>query len=342
MRVKRKRNIIIIFSIFICLTACTNKNELREYEGLWTLDGRTWDDIVDYGGAALHISFDLQNQMILSYSCIQETTGYVAELDAVACEAAEEVNYHFSDDGRGNSGILHLTFLDNKIKAEIKNLIFSEEGSSLFSLIGGELYRESSEVRETAFQKKNQAEANQIDTNIMEISKEVLRHNIIEAGKDEKTEFSPQGINPKQSFYVDLNDWNEVRFVTWEPDLQSEQNETEAMNSDVRFYLLDDKGEVSYEFPGEEESGYSKTGSFAGVEAVSFTDCDGDGLLDVIIIISYADKSSEEKMTVYQKCRIYIASDQNGKDFYIDKKLSEKVNNSKNCKTIGEIIKFLD
>lgn len=50
-------------------------------------------------------------------------------------------------------------------------------------------------------------------------------------------------IIEEQSFQVELNDWGEVRFVSYEP-APSERE----MHEDVTFYLLKDD-EILYQFP---------------------------------------------------------------------------------------------
>ena len=84
-------------------------------------------------------------------------------------------------------------------------------------------------------------------------------------------------ILEEQSFQVELNDWGEVRFVSYEPTL-SERDRDE----DVTFYLLKDK-EILYQFPYIGEGHTSNYGNYWDVKFVMFTDTNGDGKEDVVI-----------------------------------------------------------
>ena len=83
-----------------------------------------------------------------------------------------------------------------------------------------------------------------------------------------------EGMIAEQSFEVELDDWGNVLFVSAAP----------ADNKGEPHFVLVKGGSIVYTFP---ESRFPGSDDFVEVSAVAFTDYNGDGKKDVIVIIKY-------------------------------------------------------
>ena len=124
-------------------------------------------------------------------------------------------------------------------------------------------------------------------------------------------------ILEEQSFQVKLNDWGEVRFVSYEPDHTGE-NPLE----DVTFYLLRGE-EILYQFPyiGTEDT--SDYGMYYDVKFVMFTDTNADGKEDVVIGAEYMTGAGPQGAIPHVVVRIY---ENYGDHFTYNEGFSDKIN----------------
>ena len=121
----------------------------------------------------------------------------------------------------------------------------------------------------------------------------------------------------EQSFEVDLNDWGEVRFVSYLPTY-------DTLWEDVSFVLAKDN-QIVYHFPAYFENNSTENnsvGMFDSVEAVGFHDIDGDGAKDVIVIVNYVTGAGPQGMIPRKTIRIF--SSQN-KGFVIQHDLIDEL-----------------
>ena len=121
----------------------------------------------------------------------------------------------------------------------------------------------------------------------------------------------------EQSFEVDLNDWGEVRFVSYLPTY-------DTLWEDVSFVLAKDN-QIVYHFPAYFENNSTENnsvGMFDSVEAVGFHDIDGDGAKDVIVIVNYVTGAGPQGMIPRKIIRIF--SSQN-KGFVIQHDLIDEL-----------------
>lgn len=123
-----------------------------------------------------------------------------------------------------------------------------------------------------------------------------------------QTSLEQERIIQDQSFNVDLNEWGNVEFVSYEP-------EPDINLDDVSFYLMKDN-QVIYEFPYycEENNSGNYFGLFYHVEAVGFRDLNNDEKDDIIIIISYIPGAGPEGAVPRLHTRIFLAEENS---FYV-------------------------
>lgn len=125
-------------------------------------------------------------------------------------------------------------------------------------------------------------------------------------------------IIDEQSFLVELNDWGEVKFVSYKPDLAEGADPQE----DVSFYLLKDE-KILYQFPyisADHTSGY---GMYYDVKFVMFTDTNADEKEDVVIGAEYMTGAGPQGAIPHTVVRIY---EDYGNYFTYNEGLSEKIN----------------
>lgn len=139
-----------------------------------------------------------------------------------------------------------------------------------------------------------------------------------DTGSDNKVgNLDENRIISDQSFQTELDDWRDVRFVSYSP---KEDSDFE----DVSFYLMKDN-KVVYSFPyyGENNKTDQYAGLFDSVESVAFQDVNGDNLRDVIVIINYITGAGPQGMEPRPKVRIFLADK---KDFILAKEMTDDVN----------------
>lgn len=108
-----------------------------------------------------------------------------------------------------------------------------------------------------------------------------------------------------QTFDVEMAPFGKVTFAAYEPD--TERNPY----CDVTFSVIKD-GSCATTLPGMngEWNMLAAAESFCSVEAVSFTDYNGDGYTDVIAIINYSYVQGPDAGTGYTQARIYTGHEE--------------------------------
>ena len=204
-----------------------------------------------------------------------------------------ELYFDYADDEWGNSGTLHIQFLSDSIYVEILNYKKADNGSD-YGINGSfELIREKEDIED----KENIPE---------EISSDHVQDKLDE-----------ERIIEEQSFQIELNDWGEVRFVSYEP------TPSERVHEDVTFYLLKDD-EILYQFPYISKRPTNGMGYFWDVKFVMFTDTNADGKEDVVIGAEYMTGAGPQGAVPHVAVRIY---EDCGDYFTYNEELSDKINN---------------
>ncbi len=155
-----KHKMYIISMVAICLlTGCGNSNmeqndggiqdsiNFSEYSGYWSYEGKTHEQILAEGGIGLSCTITGNNQFSGLLFSQQEITGRLALIEDISGEIEQaELYFDYTDDGWGNSGTLHIQFLDDSIHVEVLDDKNADNDSDYG--IGGsfELIRENEDI----------------------------------------------------------------------------------------------------------------------------------------------------------------------------------------------------
>ncbi len=137
------------------------------------------------------------------------------------------------------------------------------------------------------------------------------------SGDQEQAKLDEERIIEEQSFQIELNDWGEVRFVSY--DLAPLER---YPDEDVTFYLLKDD-EILYRFPYIGEGHRSGYGLFCDVKFVMFMDTNADGKEDVVIGAEYMTGAGPQGAIPHVRVRIY---EDYGDYFTYNGELSDEIN----------------
>ncbi|WP_018751228.1 hypothetical protein [Paenibacillus sanguinis] len=183
-----KKKIQIIFFlllIILSLTGCIPEETEADYSiynGYWSVDGLSHEEIVTLGGAELNGSIEEKNVFKGSIFTQQASTQRFARIANITGEITDnKLSYHFTDDGFGNSGTLQFQFSKDSINVEVSDYHMSDKNASGYGISGAYVF-----IRE--------------------------QQDIDRANKDElRNDFT---IISEQSFQVELNEWGKVNFVS--------------------------------------------------------------------------------------------------------------------------------
>lgn len=265
-----------------------------EYSGYWSYEGKTHEQILAEGGIELSCTITEDNQFSGTLFSQQEMMERFALIENISGKIEQsKLYFDYADDEWGNSGTLHIQFLSDSIYVEILNYKKTDNGSD-YGINGSfELIREKEDIED----KENIPEENSSD----HVQDKLDEERIIE----------------EQSFQIELNDWGEVRFVSYEP------TPSERVHEDVTFYLLKDD-EILYQFPYISKRPTNGMGYFWDVKFVMFTDTNADGKEDVVIGAEYMTGAGPQGAVPHVAVRIY---EDCGDYFTYNEELSDKINN---------------
>lgn len=138
-----------------------------------------------------------------------------------------------------------------------------------------------------------------------------------ENGEQAQGRLDADRIIEEQSFEIELNDWGDVRFVSYEP-ASSEMSSW----GDVSFYLMKNE-EILYQFPYIGTDHSSDYGLFYDVKFVMFMDTNADAKEDVVIGAEYVTGAGPQGAVPHTIVRIY---EDYGDCFTYNEGLSDKIN----------------
>ena len=91
-----------------------------EYSGYWSYEGKTHEQILAEGGIGLSCTITGNNQFSGLLFSQQEITERLALIEDISGKIEQaELYFDYTDDGWGNSGTLHIQFLDDSIHVEV-------------------------------------------------------------------------------------------------------------------------------------------------------------------------------------------------------------------------------
>ncbi|MCM1254411.1 MAG: hypothetical protein NC321_16450, partial [Clostridium sp.] len=120
-----------------------------EYSGYWSYEGKAQEQILAEGGIALSCTITEDNQFSGTLFSQQEITQRFASIEDINGKIEQaELYFDYSDDEWGNSGTLHIQFLNDSVYVEVLNYKEAENGSD-YGINGSfELIREKEDVEE--------------------------------------------------------------------------------------------------------------------------------------------------------------------------------------------------
>lgn len=133
-------------------------------------------------------------------------------------------------------------------------------------------------------------------------------------------------IIDKQSFPVKLENFGNVKFVAVSKPVNDYNK--------AYFYLADSNGNILYTFPDFYGNKWSMLSS---IDAVSFTDVNGDGLKDIVIVSKYVTGAGSDGSTPFNVSGVYF---QKGKEFTSNSSLDEKLNDADKNTDVKTVISY--
>jgi hypothetical protein len=148
--------------------------------------------------------------------------------------------------------------------------------------------------------------------------------------KDKVSELKEKGLEiiENQSFWVELEKWGKVRFVSC-------TQETDGLIK-LRLFLTDKNEKILYKFPDFYGNQWSMFHEF---QAVAFRDVNKDGLKDIIIIADYMTGAGPEGAIPFHAGSIYFQKE-NG--FANSPELDDEINSKKKNQTIDMIVEYAE
>lgn len=120
-----------------------------EYSGYWSYNGKTHEQILSGGGIELSCTITGDNQFSGTLFSQQEITQRFASIEDISGKIEQaELYFDYFDDEWGNSGTLHIQFLNDSIYVEVLDYKEAENGSD-YGISGSfELIREKEDAEE--------------------------------------------------------------------------------------------------------------------------------------------------------------------------------------------------
>lgn len=139
----------------------------------------------------------------------------------------------------------------------------------------------------------------------------------ITQNEDEIVEIDTTKIIEDQSFDIQLNEWGDVRFVSCQPDKDTNPH------ADATFYLMD-QNQVIYKMPSVYENDI-RDNLFEGISFVAFKDINEDEKDEVIIGLLYITGAGPQGVIPRTEVRIF---EDKGDSFEYSKDISEYITDS--------------
>ncbi len=120
-----------------------------KYSGYWSYEGKSHEQILTEGGIELSCTITSDNQFLGTLVSQQEITQRFASVEDISGKIEQaELYFDYFDDEWGNSGTLHIQFLNDSIYVEVLDYKEAENGSD-YGISGSfELIRPKEDIAE--------------------------------------------------------------------------------------------------------------------------------------------------------------------------------------------------
>ena len=221
----------------------TQTMDYSSYNGTWTLNGSTHDEILANGGAELNANISEDGIFTGSMYTQQGSTERFAEINDITQKIENNsFTYDFLDDGWGGTGTLLITFLDDKIQVEVQNYKMDQSNTSGYGISGSYLLtREADAISQESSEESSFFADNELKDK--ELSEEELQEKVYDTyykswneADMEEALISKAPYYQKSAYHDEvMNYWEKIRGVT---DIS---NVIEPLyNTDLKYYSQDD------------------------------------------------------------------------------------------------------
>lgn len=128
----------------------TEETDYSIYNGVWTTDGISTDELIENGGTELSLTITNQNQVSGSLFSQQAITGRIAEIDFSGEIKDGQLIYSFTDDGWDGKGTLNFVFTDDEIDLNVTDYVMSKDNLSGWGISGSYVFLEAKASKSTS------------------------------------------------------------------------------------------------------------------------------------------------------------------------------------------------
>lgn len=114
----------------------TEKNDYSRYNGVWTTDGISKEELLENGGTELTLTITNGNQASGSLFSQQGTSERIANIDFSGEIEGNQLVYSFNDDGWDGKGTLNFVFKDNEVDLDVSDYVLSDDNPTGWGIKG--------------------------------------------------------------------------------------------------------------------------------------------------------------------------------------------------------------
>ncbi len=185
-------------------TESAENESYEKYSGIWTLDGMGHDQVISQGGTEFSIKITNKTDLKGYLYSQQGMSERIAEIDNITGVIDHNESYYeFTEDGWGGTGTLHIQFLKDAIRIEVKDYKMDENNLSGFGISGIYQLKRSEQEVET------EEPASEISEE--ELQQEVYARYYSQWSEDEMLAAIKEKSQYREScsFYKELSDYME-------------------------------------------------------------------------------------------------------------------------------------
>ena len=203
--------------------------DYQKYNGYWSTNGQSDEDIKKNGGTEFHIKIVNGNELNGYLFSQEETSERFAEIDDIKGTVTDgKCSYSFADDGWGNSGTHFIHLNDDEVTIEVKDFIMGEDNAIGYGIDGSyDLIPMSDSITET---KTDPEESDLPDTTLQKYNSSWQEDQVLEELKKRKAYTDNCSFYPEYLQYME--NVREVRDISMY---------TESLyDTDKKYYQISD------------------------------------------------------------------------------------------------------